>query len=314
MGARGRGLPRLRRLPAQDRPGDPRRARGAEGLSGPRTAVVTGASDGIGAAAARRLHRDGWRVVVVGRSAEKTATVADELERQGHPDDHREVERHTVDFARLDDVRALAATLAEQHRRIDVLANNAGASFPRRTTTVDGFETTFQVDHLAGYLLTRLLEEPLRAARGRVVTTSSFMHRIGPLPRRVTADPPRPYSGMLAYSRAKTMNALFTRELARRWAPDVTATCYTPGAVATSFGARSGGLSGLAWKLGLSRSFRTPAQGADTLVWLATAAEGWRNGGFHADRDTAPAMPWATDDRRARDLWQLSADAVGLPA
>ncbi|SFD73818.1 Short-chain dehydrogenase [Klenkia taihuensis] len=283
-------------------------------MSAPRTAVVTGASDGIGAAAARRLHRDGWQVVVVGRSPEKTAAVADELQAQGHPDDHREVERHTVDFARLDDVRALAATLAGRHARIDVLANNAGASFPRRTTTADGFETTFQVDHLAGYLLTRLLEQPLRAARGRVVTTSSFMHRLGPLPRTVTADPPRPYSGMLAYSRAKTMNALFTRELARRWAPDVTATCYTPGAVATSFGARSGGLSGLAWKLGLSRTFRTPAQGADTLVWLATADEGWRNGGFHADRGTAPAMPWATDDRRARDLWQLSADAVGLPA
>lgn len=251
---------------------------------------------------------------MVGRSPGKTAAVADELERQGHPDDHREVERYTVDFARLDDVRTLAATLAGRHPRIDVLANNAGASFPRRTSTADGFETTFQVDHLAGYLLTRLLEQPLRVARARVVTTSSFMHRLGPLPRTVTADPPRPYSGMLAYSRAKTMNSLFTRELARRWAPDVVATCYTPGAVATSFGARSGGLSGLAWKLGLSRTFRTPAQGADTLVWLATADDGWRNGGFHADRGTAPAMPWATDDRRARALWQLSADAVGLPA
>ena len=276
--------------------------------------VVTGASDGIGAAAARRLHRDGAQVVVIGRSAGKTAAVADELATQGHPDDHREVERHTVDFARLDDVRALAAELLGRHPRIDVLANNAGGSFPRRVITVDGFETTFQVDHLAPYLLTRLLEAPLRAARGRVVATSSFMHRIGPLPRTVTADPPRPYSGMFAYSRAKTMNALTTREIARRWAPDVTATCYSPGAVATSFGARSGGLSGLAWKVGLSRSFRTPAQGADTLVWLATAEEGWRNGGFHADRSPAPAMPWATDDRRARSLWDLSADAVGLSA
>ena len=269
-----------------------------------KTIVITGASDGIGAAAARRLSADGHAVVLVGRSPEKTAAVADEL---GAP-------FHVADFADLDQVRRLADELGAAYPRIDVLANNAGASFPRRTTTVDGLETTFQVDHLSGYLLTRLLEDPLRAARGRVVTTSSFMHRLGPLPRAVTADPPTPYSGMLAYSRAKTMNALLTRELARRWAPDVTATCYTPGAVATSFGARSGGLSGLAWKLGLSRSFRTPAQGADTLVWLATAADGWRNGGFHADRATSRAMPWATDDRRARDLWQLSADAVGLPA
>ncbi|MEI4270460.1 SDR family NAD(P)-dependent oxidoreductase [Klenkia sp. LSe6-5] len=274
---------------------------------------MTGASDGIGAAAARRLHRDGWRVVVVGRSPAKTDAVADELQAQGHPDDHREVERHVADFARLDDVRALGAALAERHPRIDVLANNAGASFPRRTTTGDGFETTFQVDHLGGYLLTRLLEEPLRAARGRVVTTSSFMHRFGPLPRHLTlrsVQDVRPYLGTLAYGRAKTLNALFTRELARRWAPDVVATCYSPGTVATSFGARSGGISGLAWKLGLPRFSRTPAEGADTLVWLATTDDGWRNGGFHADRSAGLTMPWATDDRRARDLWQLSADAV----
>ena len=128
---------------------------------------MTGASDGIGATAARRLARGGAHVVVVGRSPEKTAAVAGEL---GAPS-------FVADFARLDDVRRLATALRDRYPRVDVLANNAGASFAGRPQlTADGVERTFQVDHLAPYLLTRLLEEPLRAARGRVVTTSSFSH------------------------------------------------------------------------------------------------------------------------------------------
>jgi hypothetical protein len=106
---------------------------------------------------------------------------------------------------------------------------------------------------------------------------------------------------------------LFTAELARRWAPAVTATCFDPGAVATSFGQASGGITGLAFRTPLTAFMRTPAQGADTLVWLATAGDGWRNGGHHAGRSGAPVLPSARDDVRARELWELSAALVGLP-
>jgi hypothetical protein len=106
---------------------------------------------------------------------------------------------------------------------------------------------------------------------------------------------------------------LFTRELARRWAPGVSATCFDPGAVATSFGRASGGVTGLAFRTPLTAFMRTPAQGADTLVWLATAEGGWRNGGHHADRGRAAVLPSARDDARARELWELSAELVGLP-
>ncbi|MEU2349404.1 SDR family NAD(P)-dependent oxidoreductase [Modestobacter sp. NPDC049651] len=267
---------------------------------------MTGASDGIGAAAARRLHRAGAQVVVVGRSAEKTAAVAGELGVPGC----------VADFGRLDDVRRLAADLRDRYPRIDVLANNAGASFggPRRLTG-DGVERTFQVDHLAPYLLTRLLEEPLRAVGGRVVTTSSFAHWGGG-PRRgglAAAADPGIAPGLRAYCTAKWANVLFTRELARRWAPDVTATSFDPGAVATSFG-RSGGLIGLAFRSPLIAFARTPGQAADTLVWLATADDGWRTGGHHRDRHRTPVAPTARDDVRARELWELSARLVGLPA
>ncbi|WP_448613790.1 SDR family NAD(P)-dependent oxidoreductase [Modestobacter sp. URMC 112] len=271
----------------------------------PPVVVVTGASDGIGAAAARRLHRDGASVVVVGRSPEKTAAVAAELPG---------ARGLTADFARLDDVRTLAAELSRLPR-IDVLVNNAGASFGRHALTVDGHERTFQVDHLAPYLLTRLLESPLRAAGGRVVSTASFMHWLGWARRGTTvADrSPRRHVGTRAYARAKLANVLFTAELARRWAPEVTATCADPGAVASNFGATAGGVTGLAFRTPLTAFMRTPAQGADTLVWLATAPEGWRNGRLHADRSPAWTLPAARDEVRAAELWSSSARLLGLP-
>lgn len=244
--------------------------------------------------------------MVVGRSPEKTAAVVADLPgAQGL----------TADFTRLDDVRALAAELVRLPR-IDVLVNNAGASFGRRALTVNGHERTFQVDHLAPYLLTRLLEAPLRAARGRVVTTASFMHWVGWVRRGTPArtdQSPRPYLGVRAYARAKFANVLFTAELARRWAPEVTATCADPGAVASNFGATAGGVTGLAFRTPLTAFMRTPGQGADTLVWLATADDGWRNGRLHTDRSPRWTPPATRDPVRGTQLWELSARLVGLP-
>ena len=244
--------------------------------------------------------------MVVGRSPEKTAAVAGEL---GVPS-------FVADFQRLDDVRRLAAQLRERLPRIDVLVDNAGASFPRVEPTVDGFERTFQVDHLAPYLLTRLLEEPLRAAGGRVVVTSSFAHLAGAVRRgRLEgAAIARSRLATRAYATAKWANVLFAGELARRWAPEVTAVSFDPGAVASSFGRVSGGFIGALFSSPLVAFARTPAQGADTLVWLATADSGWRNGALHADRRRRFTAPSARDGVRARELWEVSARLVGLPA
>ncbi len=242
---------------------------------------------------------------MVGRSAAKTAAVTAEL---------AGAVGLTADFARLDDVRRLAGELRERFPQIDVLADNAGASNRRRQQTVDGHELTLQVDHLAPYLLTRLLEEPLRAARGRVVVTSSFAHWAGSARRGHVLEPRGPYVATRAYAHAKWCNVLFTAELARRWAPEVTAACFDPGGVATSFGRAAGGVTGLAFRSPLVAFLRTPAQGADTLVWLATADGGWRNGRLHSDRSTAVTLPTARDAVRARELWERSAHLVGLPA
>ena len=126
-----------------------------------KTIIITGASDGIGAAAARRLHQDGHRVVVVGRSAHKTLAVAREIG----------ADHFVADFTRLQEVRALAADLDAAYPWIDVLANNAGGVFGDPTKTDDGFERTFQVNYLAPFLLTLRLMDKLIASQATVIQT-----------------------------------------------------------------------------------------------------------------------------------------------
>src|ERR1700733_3123122 len=129
-----------------------------------RVVVVTGGSDGIGAAAARMLASGGDEVVIVGRSPDKTRAVAAETG----------AECHVADFTHLDHVRDFARELRARHSRVDVLLNNAGLiAGPQRVVAADEHEVTFQVNHLAGFLLTMLLREPLAAGRGKVITTSS---------------------------------------------------------------------------------------------------------------------------------------------
>ena len=269
--------------------------------------VVTGASDGIGAAAARMLARRGDEVVVVGRSPGKTRAVAAELR----------AECHAADFAHLDQVRDLARELRARHSRVDVLLNNAGLiSGSRRAVTADGHELTFQVNHLAVFLLTMLLQDPLAAARGRVITTSS---RAGAArDARVVPgdlDMAGGYDGLRAYKASKLANVLFTRELARRWGPlGVSAAAAHPGIVRSQWG-RSGPTSvRLVVTSPLRLAMRSPERGADTLVWLATNAPGsaWESGGYFADRKPAAASPAAGDVSLAADLWDRSAQMCGL--
>lgn len=281
-----------------------------------KTVVVTGASTGIGAAAARQLHALGAEVVVVGRSPDKTAAVAREVG----------TEPLTADFARLSDVRRLADDLLARCPRIDVLANNAGGIWPQRITTPDGHEQTFQVNHLATYLLTRLLRDRLLASRAQVVTTSSSAHNSGRLDFDDLDGQRRRYRSVIAYGTSKVENILFTRELARR-EPGLRATSFHPGAVATEFG-RDSRLIGLLYRTALQRVLRTPDQGADTLVWLAAGHGGGggpvangavadargADGGYYVSRRPGKVSAQGRDDELARRLWERSAELVGLPA
>jgi NAD(P)-dependent dehydrogenase (short-subunit alcohol dehydrogenase family) len=272
-------------------------------------AVLTGAGSGIGAAAAVQLARAGLEVVLVGRSRRKLdRTVAAVTDVAG-----RAPASFAADFAELAEVRRLGAALSAAYPRIDVLANNAGMIGGPRKTTVDGHELTMQVNHLAPYLLTHELLGPLRAAgQARVIGTSSLAEAIGALdPDDLDGDRLPVYSRWIAYGAAKKANILFASEASRRLrGARVVATSFHPGIVRTGFGTAS-----LAFTLGklVPFAYASPARGADTLVHLATHADGVEYpGGFFARRRLRRPTSDATDPELARRLWDASAAAVGV--
>ncbi|GEL94091.1 SDR family NAD(P)-dependent oxidoreductase [Cellulomonas composti] len=271
-----------------------------------RTIVLTGASDGVGAAAARLLAAHGSRVVLVGRSPTKTRALGAEL---GAPS-------HVADFADLAQVRALAAELLAAYPRIDVLANNAGAIMAARRVTADGFEATFQVNHLAPFLLTALLTDRLVESGASLVQTSSVAaRRYG----RLDLDDlqlERDYSPNRAYGDAKLANVLFTTELQRRLGPrGVNAVAFHPGMIATSFAAGSTSWFRLVYRTPLARLVLEPAErGGERLVRLAEGTPGvtWVPGAYYEGDAVASAGPQARDDDLARELWDRSAALLGL--
>ncbi|NDV02809.1 SDR family NAD(P)-dependent oxidoreductase [Pseudoroseicyclus tamaricis] len=270
-----------------------------------RRIIITGASDGIGAAAARQLVRDGHNVILVGRSPEKTKAVAEET---GAP-------HHLADFARLDEVRRLADEL-KQYGPIDVLANNAGGVFQERRETVDGFEMTFQVNHLAPFLLTHLLLDRLMESNASVIQTSSVGNRAGKVDLGNLGFA-KGYAPMRAYGTAKLENILFTQELHRRFHErGLSSAAFHPGVVASSFAGSSTDLMGKVYASRLARSFmRTNEQGADQLVWLAStpAGEGWESGQYYEKRKPARRINRQTRDAAlARALWARSEQVLGL--
>lgn len=278
-------------------------------LSG-RVVVITGGSSGIGAAAAAALARLGAAVAIVGRSPVKTQAVA--AATGAAP--------FTCDFAQLDRVRRLAGELAAAYARIDVLANNAGLLSRRRVLTADGHELTLQVNHLAPFLLTHLLAERLGEG-SKVLVTSSRMQLVGRIDRRDLAPrgdgterTPR-YRPLRVYGTTKLENVLFASELARRWGGrGVAAASFNPGTVRTDFGRRGGLAVALAYRSPIRHLLLSPAEGADTLVWLAStpAGEAWRPGGCYERRRPARSHPRARDQGLAAWLFDRSAELVGL--
>ncbi|MHB8693808.1 MAG: SDR family NAD(P)-dependent oxidoreductase [Solirubrobacteraceae bacterium] len=272
--------------------------------------VVTGATRGIGRAAAIELAKGGAEVIVVGRERERVDAVVREAQAAAATDSGAPVHGHVADLASMAGVRALAQELRERHERIDVLANNAGALFASRQLTAEGFEQTFALNHLAPFLLTSLLLD--RLAGGRVVTTASDAHTGGALDLE-DLQSEKSYGAMRVYGTSKLCNILFTRELAKR-APELRANCFHPGVVRTGFGKNENGIWKVLTTIG-SPFFRSPERGARSLVWLATSEEGGRlTGEYVQDEKVAQPSAAAQDPDLARWLWERSAELVGLPA
>jgi NAD(P)-dependent dehydrogenase (short-subunit alcohol dehydrogenase family) len=268
--------------------------------------LLTGATRGIGQAAAVELAKQGAELALVGRDPERVKAVAREAKAAGGK---ALIHEHVADLALMADVRTLAAEVRERYGQIDVLANNAGALFASRKETAEGFEQTFALNHLAPFLLTNLLRD--RLAGGRVVTTASDAHKAGVLDLD-DLQSKKSYSAMKVYGVSKLCNILFTRELARR-APELHANCFHPGVVRTGFGKNDNGIWKVLTTLG-SPFFRSPQRGARSLVWLALSPEAATlTGEYIQDEKVLAPSAQAQDETLAEGLWERSAELVGLP-
>ncbi|WP_200931026.1 SDR family NAD(P)-dependent oxidoreductase [Rathayibacter sp. Leaf299] len=275
-----------------------------------RVVVLTGASSGIGKVAAGELAQAGATVAVVGRNPERTRSVAEDV--GGLP--------FVADFDRLDDVRALAASLLERFDGIDVLANNAGGLVSERGTTADGHERTIQSNHLAPFLLTRLLlprliETGASRPGARVVSTASVANRFGRLSLEDLDRRKGPWlGGWSAYGTSKLATILFIRELAERLLPTaVDAYSFHPGFVATGFGADSRVMK--AMQTLTSGSYGITAEaGAVPLITLCSEPDVGAASGTYFDglKPHGGVAKQARDRVLGTDLWDLSSRLVGV--
>jgi NAD(P)-dependent dehydrogenase (short-subunit alcohol dehydrogenase family) len=275
-----------------------------------KTAVITGASSGIGRATAVELARRGARLLLIGRNEARSKETLEAI-RAAAPNCEAEMIRG--DFAAQAEVRRVGEQIAKRVDRLDLLVNNHGVTMMRRELTPDGFEATFAINHLGYFHLTGILLPRLRATPGaRVVSVASEAHRFGALDLG-DLHSEKKFAAMRVYGKSKSANIHFTRELARRYgSAQLTVNCVHPGGVATNLGAGQGPWLDLLHKL-VMLFMKTPEQGAQTSIFAATAAEtAGKNGAYYADCKPKEPAAHCRDEATAKELWAVSEKLTGM--
>ena len=264
--------------------------------------LVTGGSTGIGYEMALALAGEGHRVVIAARGVEKSRQAIERI-RQAHP--QAQIESMPLDLGDFATVDRFAADLLKKMPVIDVLMLNAGLYTMKMYTLPNGYEAMIGIMHFGHFRLTQHLLPALKAApQARIVVTSSVGHKFGRIDEASFTDPKRHRIGMQSYGQAKLANLLFTRELAKRLAgSNVTINAFHPGAVATEIWRETPGL----FKSIVLRFMLTPAQGADTAIWLATdPALAGVTGKYFVKRRENPGTRASRDPELAARLWEIS--------
>lgn len=285
--------------------------------------LITGATNGIGFAAAKAIASRGANLGIIARDKGRAEAIAAQLKEQTSK--QIKVDVFIADLASQKSIRKVAMQILERCPKIDILVNNAGALFDTFQKTEDGVEMTWAVNHLAPFLLTSLLLDRLKESEvARIINTASHGHKMvkkGLEFDNVNAE--HLYRGVkkviggptLCYAQSKLANILFTFELARRLeGTNVTVHCFDPGLVATNFNQNNGVLAKAT--MAVMKFFsRTPDEGADTLVWLSDLKDvSDLNGHYCADRQKKAPAVVATNRETARKLWEISEEQVKLSA
>lgn len=287
-----------------------------------RTAVVTGATTGLGRETARALAVAGATVVVCGRTTEKCEASVEAIRSVVG---HVELDVQPFDLADLATVRSGAAALVERHPAIDILVNNAGVMFTPEGRTVDGFETQFGTNHLGHFVLTNHLMPALLAGHAtRVVNLSSAGHGFSDIRWDDVHFDAEPYDKFTSYGQSKTANVLFTVGLDRRRAADgLRSNAVHPGMIMTDLARHmeAGDMEEMGKRAtaraaagngGGMPQFKTLEQGAATSVYAAVSPDLDGVGGQYLD-DAAIGTPadYALDPDAADRLWVMSEEMVG---
>jgi NAD(P)-dependent dehydrogenase (short-subunit alcohol dehydrogenase family) len=272
--------------------------------------LITGATSGIGQAAALALAKMGATVAVVGHSEERAQVTVAKIKNEAG---NQNVEYLLADLSVQSQVRQLAENFKARYKHLDVLVNDAGAIFLRRQLSADGIEMTFAVNHLAYFLLTNLLLDTLKAsAPTRVVNVASNSH-LGQHLDFENLQLEHGYNPMRAYGRSKLCNLYFTYELARRLnGTGVTVNAMHPGFVATNMGTNNGRLVRLFLPL-IHLNSLTPEQGARTVVYLASSPDVETVTGKYFVREREVASdPASYNEAAAKRLWEISEEMTGM--
>ncbi|RDW16747.1 SDR family NAD(P)-dependent oxidoreductase [Oceanobacillus chungangensis] len=283
--------------------------------------LITGATNGIGLAAAEALAARGANIGIIARNQGRAEEISKQLKKQTSKP--IKVDIFIADLSSQRAIRQVAQQILERFPRIDILVNNAGALFDNFQMTDEGVEMTWALNHLAPFLLTSLLLDRLRESdSARVINTSSHGYKM--VKSGLDFDNINSeylYKGIkklmggptLRYAQTKLANILFTSELARRLErTNITVHCFDPGLVASNFNQNNGRMAKATMAV-MKLFSRTPEEGADTLIWLAEKKDvSGLNGQYCADRRLRELTEVATDKEMAKRLWKISEEQVGL--
>ena len=275
--------------------------------------VITGATSGVGLAAAHRLAQGGADLILVCRNAEKAKSVQAEIQQNFL------VKTHLVkaDFSDLDQVREAAGTILNNYPRIDVLINNAGLHNTQRSLTSAGHELVFCVNHLASFLMTRLLlDRMIESAPARIIQVNSQGHRFGGLNLEDLTWEKRRYRGLQGYGASKVAQLLTVWELADRVnGSRVTINAMHPGAVASNIGMNNGQLYRWYQKFLLFPFLPRPKISGEAIYYLAAAPEMADVSGRFFNQtieETPSARVNALDRQLGLRVLQISEQLTGL--
>lgn len=259
--------------------------------------LITGSTDGIGKQTAIELSAKGFHVLIHGRNGERVEKTVDEIKSLYS----NNVDGFVSDFSSLNDVKNFAEELKYKFEKIDVLINNAGVYMNKKVLTKDGYETTFQVNHLSHFLLTNLLIDLIKKSNdGRIINVSSIAHQNSQLDwENLNAE--KFYEAYYAYALSKLANILFTKELNRK----------LNGSTVTTYSLHPGVISTKLLMQGFNITGASLQKGAETSIYLATSDNIQKySGEYFVDKQISQSHSITYDKKVCEKFWDLSFEMV----